>query len=151
MILLVVFLISLTNTKSGGGEQFLHNYVFVHTNITILILTIIRTSILYIYTKSGGGEQFLLLACRMGVRVKGLFFSHRHTCVCKYVCVYIYVYIYIYIYIYIHTYIHRYSRWTTHLTLEASCAPGVCKIRPVHLLIIILLRVLESNFPGDSL
>ena len=42
---------------------------------------------------------------------------------------YMYVCTYIYIYIYIHVYV----------------------VRPVHLLRVFLLRVLESNFPGDPL
>ena len=65
---------------------------------------------------------------------------------------------YIYIYIYIHMYVRRgrerererereiYIYAYTSLSLWEKVA-----VRPVHLLRISLLRVLESNFPGDSL
>ena len=37
------------------------------------------------------------------------------------------------------------------LFLGLESLPGILGIRPVHLLRVVLLRVLESNFPGDSL
>ena len=49
----------------------------------------------------------------------------------------------IYIYIYIHIYIYIYEK---SIILVQRLA-----VRPVHLLRVFLLRVLESNFPGDSL
>ena len=52
------------------------------------------------------------------------------------------IYIYIYIYIYIHII-------GIYMSLDVD---GIfIHIRPVHLLRVSLLRVLESNFPGDSL
>ena len=69
------------------------------------------------------------------------------------------MYILIYIYIYTHTYIHRYI---IHIHIHISGIlppPGAWQpyldiyiyIRPVHLLRVSLLRVLEPNSPGDSL
>ena len=54
-----------------------------------------------------------------------------------YVCIYIYIYTYIHTYIHMHTYI-------------LPVGTGGC-IRPVHLLRVVLLRVLESYIPGDPL
>ena len=87
-----------------------------------------------------------------------------------YVCVYIYIYIHTHIYVYIYIYIHTHTYTYTHTYRSArrgraSCAgraaPGCLNtitityynhyLRPVHLLRVSLLRVLESNFPGDPL
>ena len=58
-----------------------------------------------------------------------------------------YVYIYIYIYIYV-----VYN--SKHITIALHGAHDLALllvVRPVHLLRVSLLRVLESNFPEDSL
>ena len=96
-----------------------------------------------------------------------------------YIYIYIYIHIYIYIYVYIHIciyiYIHtsmcavlfphpwfltaacsRLSPKSCNLrhhvnTWSATCRNIPRKLRPVHLLRVFLLRVLESSFPGDSL
>ena len=70
-----------------------------------------------------------------------------------YICIYIYIYMYTYItvciYIYIYTYIH--------ITLSET---PICQslwdwgrgfLRPISLLTLSLLRLLDSNFPGSSL
>ena len=62
-----------------------------------------------------------------------------------------------YIYIYIH--IYMFNMRATSRVEQFSCAGRSDRdqgqapdtLRPVHLLIIFLLRVLESSFPGDSL
>ena len=59
-------------------------------------------------------------------------YMYTYMHVCMFVCMYVYIYIYIYIY----------------------CARGaaeVSRVRPLSLLIFVLLRFLDSNFPGDSL
>ena len=62
-----------------------------------------------------------------------------------------YTAIHIHIYIYIHslcleTHAHQHGQM-----LEVPRPAKVFQVRPVHLLRVSLLRVLESNFPGDSL
>ena len=98
-----------------------------------------------------------------------------------YIYIFLYIHIYIYIYIYIHTYIHThhhnniilYHTISYYIMLNVAVVlrfgrprrggrpPGlpaddgqqglIGKLRPVHLLRVSLLRVLESNFPGDPL
>ena len=74
-----------------------------------------------------------------------------------YVCIYIYISISLslYIYIYIYTYVYIPGPIPPSGSLgkgiplrEARLAQA---LRPVHLLRVFLLRVLESNFPGDPL
>ena len=69
-----------------------------------------------------------------------------------YVYIYIYMYIYMCIYIYIYIYIvipwGRGRDWGAPKSGRALVRSA---LRPVHLLRVVLLRVLESNFPGDSL
>ena len=73
--------------------------------------------------------------------------------------VYIYIYIYIHIYIYIYIYIYIFGRGDFGRDDPSVCPPGgltgapeyLLFLRWVHLLRVFLLRVLESNFPGDSL
>ena len=74
--------------------------------------------------------------------------------------IYIYIYIHIHIHIHIHIYIYIYIRIYIGagdpdiLPLPAPPDYGdatVDVVRPVHLLRVSLLRVLESNFPGDPL
>ena len=66
-----------------------------------------------------------------------------------YMYMYVCVHIYIYIYIYTHICIHRIAIHI-HIAIVWLCYDNV-ELRPVHLLMVSLLRVLESNFPGDSL
>ena len=76
-----------------------------------------------------------------------------------YMCIYIYIYIYLFIYIYNnHTiYIHIFNIQEAPQEVRpegselARCSLEQMAVRPVHLLRVFLLRVLESNFPGDSL
>ena len=68
--------------------------------------------------------------------------------VCMYVCVYIYIYIYIYM-------CNRKcrpqpsSRWVG--PLSRASLPENPRVRPIPLLTLSLLTVLDSNFPGTPL
>ena len=64
-----------------------------------------------------------------------------------------YIYIYIYVYIYIYIYMYEVTLDTAAFGARplAATLGGEVPLRPVHLLRVSLLRVLESNFPGDSL
>ena len=57
---------------------------------------------------------------------------------------YVYIYIYIHIYTYTYAYMYVYIYYSIYIYIYIY-------IPPVHLLRVFLLRVLESNFPGDSL
>ena len=71
---------------------------------------------------------------------------------CMYTCIHVYMYtcvcVHVYIYIYIYTCINIYECIGTCMYM---CVCMCTSVRPVHLLRVSLLRVLESTFPGDSL
>ena len=73
-------------------------------------------------------------------------YIYIYTCVCIYIYIYVYLYLSISlslsIYIYIYIYTHKANR---------PASARECLLRPVHLQRVSLLRVLESNFPGDPL
>ena len=71
------------------------------------------------------------------------------TQLCVYVCMYVCMYVYIYIYIYtcMYAYIHVHELFGPKRAFSTS--GRALSLRPVHLLRVFLLRVLESNFPGD--
>ena len=101
--------------------------------------------------------------------------THTHTCICirihiririhvhiiiiiRSTMLYMYTYIYIYIYVYIYIYIYIYHRLPVaqrpgHGAQEAGLLVVRLRrvLRPVHLLRVSVLRVLESDFPGDPL
>ena len=82
-------------------------------------------------------------------------------------CIYIYIYterereIHVFTYIYIYIYITSHPTCGQGALAAEEAPPGGAEaagrqgvttcLRPVHLLRVFLLRVLESNFPGDSL
>ena len=75
-----------------------------------------------------------------------------------YICIYVYIRVYtciyvyiIYIYIYIHSWDSRFHGAADKMAISEKRPPRPENIRTVHLLRVSLLRVLESNFPGDSL
>ena len=99
-------------------------------------------------------------------------YIYIHTYVHMYMCIHVYIYIYIYIcicicayaYIYIYIYIYVYSLRKASFQfahykrslLYYKCARETRKLlnrplRPISLLTLSLLRLLESNFPGNPL
>ena len=64
---------------------------------------------------------------------------------------YIYIYIHLSLCIYIYIYIHTYTYFPRVVAQEAGRFGRPGGLRPVHQLRVFLLRVLGSNFPGDSL
>ena len=88
-------------------------------------------------------------------------YIYIYACIGVCVCIYIYIYVSLSlnmcIYIYIHTYIHtvgwcRHQRalWGTRLVAPRLDTPRH-PIRPVSLLTLSLLRLLDSSFPGSPL
>ena len=62
-----------------------------------------------------------------------------------YVYIYIYIYTYVYIYIYIYIYVYNYNSNYMYGRKSIDCMG----VRPISLLRLSLLRLIDSNFPGD--
>ena len=83
-------------------------------------------------------------------------YVHMYMYVCMYVCmnIYIYIYTYIHIHIHIHTYIHEAEVWGSWVVLRVSLHCRIVhayRLSPISLLGLSLLRLLDSNFPGNAL
>ena len=75
-------------------------------------------------------------------------------CICIYICIYVYMYVCVYIYIYTCICIHVIVSVGCVLLaafLSLTRAAGHPCLRPISLLMLPLLTLLDSNFPGNPL
>ena len=138
--------------RDGRECIYIYIYIYVYTYMYVYIY-------IYIY----------IYMCMYTYREREI---ERDLCTYKYIsmCVCIYIYIereryvgnhicmciYVYIYIYRERGRDMYTQYITNYMFDQhksyiSKALTNVRVRPVHLLRVVLLRVLESNFPGDSL
>ena len=95
---------------------------------------------------------YVYIRCLLHVYIYNYRYRYRYTYIYIYICVCVYIYIYIHIYIYIYIYLEGADAAPPSggRRRPTSFIAFVC-IRPIPLLTLSLLTLLDSNFPGTSL